>query len=62
MLADKQLDCVQLWADGWTEITKSYAINSIPRFMLFDSDVNVIPLDAQRHYSEEIRGLIETNF
>ena len=61
MLADKQLGGVQLWADGWTEITKSYAINGIPRFLLFDADGNVISLDAPRPSSEEIRGLIETN-
>lgn len=61
MLADKQLGGVQLWAKGWTEITKSYAINGIPRFMLFDTDGNVISLDAPRPSSEEIRGLIETN-
>ena len=61
MLADKQLGGVQLWANGWTEITKSYAINGIPRFLLFDADGNVISLDAPRPSSEEIRGLIETN-
>jgi thiol-disulfide isomerase/thioredoxin len=61
MLADKQLGGVQLWANGWTKITKSYAINGIPRFLLFDADGNVISLDAPRPSSEEIRGLIETN-
>jgi thiol-disulfide isomerase/thioredoxin len=61
MLADKQLGGVQLWANGWTEITKSYAINGIPRFLLFDENGNVISLDAPRPSSEEIRGLIETN-
>ena len=61
MLADKQLGGVQLWANGWTEITKSYAINGIPRFMLFDTDGNVISLNAPRPSSEEIRGLIEAN-
>jgi len=61
MVADKQLGGTQLWANGWTEITKSYAINGIPRFMLFDANGNVISLDAARPSSEEIRELIEAN-
>jgi thiol-disulfide isomerase/thioredoxin len=61
MLADKQLGGVQLWANGWTEITKSYAINGIPRFMLFDTEGNVISLDAPRPSSDEIRDLLNSN-
>ena len=61
MVADKQLGGVQLWANGWSGITKSYAINGIPRFMLFDSEGNVISLDAPRPSSAEIRGLIDAN-
>ena len=61
MLADKQLGGVQLWANGWTEITKSYAINGIPRFLLFDADGNVISLDAPRPSSEDIRELLDVH-
>ena len=61
MIADKQLGGVQLWANGWSAITKSYAINGIPRFMLFDGNGNVISLDAPRPSSAEIRGLIDAN-
>ena len=61
MLAEKQLGGIQLWANGWTEITKSYAINSIPRFMLFDADGNVISLNVPRPSSEEIRGILDAN-
>jgi len=61
MVAEKELGGVQLWADGWSAITKSYAINGIPRFMLFDANGNVISLDAPRPSSDEIRGLIDTN-
>ena len=61
MLTEKELGGVQLWADGWSKITKDYAINGIPRFMLFDADGNVISLDAPRPSSDEIRGLIEAN-
>tara|TARA_B110000008_G_scaffold276032_1_gene314589 strand:- start:1966 stop:2943 length:978 start_codon:yes stop_codon:yes gene_type:complete len=61
MVADKQLGGVQLCANGWTKITKDYAINGIPRFMLFDANGNVISLDAPRPSSDKIRGLIEAN-
>ena len=61
MVADKQLGGTQLWANGWTGITKSYAISGIPRFMLFDANGNVISLDAPRPSSEEIIELIEAN-
>ena len=46
---------------AWTKITKDYAINGIPRFMLFDANGNVISLDAPRPSSDKIRGLIEAN-
>ena len=61
MVAEKQLGGVQLWANGWTKITKSYAINGIPRFMLFDADGNVISLNAPRPSSSEIRELLDAN-
>jgi thiol-disulfide isomerase/thioredoxin len=61
MVAEKQLGGVQLWANGWTEITKSYAIISIPRFMLFDADGNIISLNAPIPSSDEIRGLLDAN-
>ena len=35
MVKDEELGGVQLWADGWSQITKDYAIFGIPRFMLF---------------------------
>ena len=61
MIAEKELGGVQLWADGWSQITKDYAIFSIPRFMIFSADGNVISTDAPRPTSEEIRGLIDAN-
>ena len=61
MLADKDLSGIQLWADGWSEITTSYAIFGIPRFMLFSADGNIISTNAPRPSSEEIRPLIEAN-
>ena len=61
MVAEKELGGVQLWADGWSKITKDYAIFGIPRFLLFDAKGNVISTNAPRPSSDEIRGLIDTN-
>ena len=61
MVADKELGGVQLWADGWSKITKEYAIFGIPRFMLFSADGNVISTNAPRPSSEDIRELLDAN-
>jgi len=61
MVAEKELGGVQLWADGWSKITKDYAIFGIPRFMLFDAQGNVISTNAPRPSSSEIRELFEAN-
>ena len=61
MLVDDHLGGVQLWADGWSEITKSYAIFGIPRFILVDKTGTLISVDAPRPSSNEIRSLIEEN-
>ena len=61
MIAEKEMGGVQLWADGWSEITKSYAIFGIPRFMLFSSDGNVISTNAARPSSDKIRGVLDAN-
>jgi len=55
MINEKNMGGVQLFANGWSQICKDYAINSIPRFMLFDPDGNIISVDAARPSSEEIR-------
>lgn len=60
MIEEKNMLGIQLFADGWkTEITKDYAIFGIPRFMLFDTDGNVINADAPRPSSPEIRELFD---
>ena len=61
MVADKELGGVQLWADGWSEITKSYAIFGIPRFLLFNAEGKVISTNAARPSSPEIRTLIDAS-
>jgi thiol-disulfide isomerase/thioredoxin len=61
MLVEDHLGGVQVWADGWSEITKSYAIFGIPRFILVDKAGSLISVDAPRPSSNEIRLLIEEN-
>jgi thiol-disulfide isomerase/thioredoxin len=61
MIAEKEMGGVQLWADGWSKITKDYAIFGIPRFMLFDAKGNVISTNAPRPSSPEIRELLDAN-
>ncbi len=59
MVVNDNLGGVQLWADGWSQITKDYAIFGIPRFMLFDQEGKVISTDAPRPSDNEIRSMIE---
>ena len=59
MVEEEELGGVQLWADGWSQITKDYAIFGIPRFMLFSEDGKVISNDAPRPSNEEIRELFD---
>ena len=61
MVDEKELGGKQLWADGWSGITKDYAIFGIPRFMLFSADGNVISTKAPRPSSDKIRGLLDSN-
>ena len=61
MLEEKEMGGIQLWADGWSEITKEYAIFGIPRFMLFAADGTVISANAPRPSSAEIRPLLDEN-
>ena len=61
MIEEKELGGTQLWADGWSKITKDYAIFGIPRFMLFSAEGNVISTNAPRPSSEGIRELLDSN-
>ena len=59
LINEKDMGGVQLIStDGWnSQIMKDYAINGIPRFMLFDREGNVISVDAPRPSSDEIRKI-----
>lgn len=59
MVREEELGGVQLWADGWSQITKDYAIFGIPRFMLFSRDGKVISNDAPRPSNDQTRKLFD---
>ena len=59
MVEEEGLGGVQLWADGWSQITKDYAIFGIPRFILFSEDGKVISNDAPRPSNQETRELFD---
>jgi len=59
MLDEKEMGGVQLFASGWSKIAKDYKINGIPRFMLFDSEGNIIDVNAPRPSNEGIKSLID---
>ena len=59
MIADENLGGIQLFASGWSDITKYYKITGIPRFMLFDKEGKIITVDAPRPSSPDLKPLIE---
>ena len=61
MIKEKDLGGIQLWANGWSQITKDYAIFGIPRFMLISREGKIISNDAPRPSSDKIRALLNSN-
>ena len=61
MVKDKNLTGIQLWANGWSDITESYAIFGIPRFLLFDENGKIISTDAPRPTNNDIRDLFDSH-
>lgn len=59
MIQDENLGGVQLFAKGWSEITKYYKITGIPRFMVFDKQGKIVTVDAPRPSSPELKTLLE---
>ncbi|MBW8050974.1 MAG: AhpC/TSA family protein [Cytophagales bacterium] len=58
MVKEKEMKGVQLFALGWSAITKDYMINSIPRFLLIDNDGKIIDANAPRP-SGKIKEILE---
>ena len=61
MVIKKKLGGIQLWANGWSEITDYYAIFSIPRFILISKEGKIISNNAPRPSSDEIIELLMKN-
>jgi len=59
MLKEKDMNGIQLFAGGWTKITKDYAIATIPRFMVFDKMGNVVSTDAPRPSDAKLKQMLE---
>lgn len=59
MLEEKEMGGVQLFASGWSKITKDYKINGIPRFMLFDKEGNIVDTRASRPSEPRTRELFD---
>ncbi|MBV7528743.1 TlpA disulfide reductase family protein [Chitinophaga sp. sic0106] len=56
---DKDMKGVQIFVNGWSEVTKFYGINGIPRFMVFDQQGKIVNIDAPRPSTPELKALIE---
>lgn len=59
MIKDENLGGVQLFASGWSKITKDYKITGIPRFMVFDKKGNIVSVDAPRPSDPKLKALLE---
>ncbi len=55
----ENLQGVQLFASGWSDIAKFYEIKGIPRFMVFDKKGNIVSTDAPRPSSPELKLLLQ---
>lgn len=61
-VAEEQLPGIQLFAEGWNNsLCKDYQIQSIPRYMLFDKEGNIITINAPLPSSPKLKELIEEN-
>lgn len=50
---------IQLFVDGWGFVTKYYQVTTIPRFLLFDKQGNIITVNAPRPSNPKLKSLIE---
>lgn len=59
MIQDENLGGVQLFASGWSKITKDYKITGIPRFMVFNKKGEIVTIDAPRPSDPALKALLE---
>jgi thiol-disulfide isomerase/thioredoxin len=58
-VAYNKLGGIQLFAGGWSsQLMNDYKITSIPRFMLFDKNGNIIDVDAPRPSDPKLKELL----
>jgi len=58
-VVNEGLTGVQVWANGWSDVTKLYDIKGIPRFMVFDKAGNIVSTDAPRPSNPELKLVLE---
>lgn len=58
MVIDQELGGVHVFAGQGSKFSEDYKITSIPHFMLFDKDGNIISIDAPRPSSPMLKDLI----
>ena len=58
-IVDEQLPGIQLFASGWSKITKDYKIEGIPRFMVFDREGKIVDATAPRPSNPALKALLE---
>lgn len=58
MIAAEQMGGIHLFADGFSEIAKSYQITSIPRFMVFDKQGNIVSSSSPRPSEPRLKTMI----
>lgn len=56
----EKLGGIQVFASGWSKITKDYRINGIPRFIVIDRKGNVVSFDAPRPSNPALKKMLET--
>ena len=49
---------IQVFASGWSKITKDYKINGIPRFIVIDRKGNVVSFDAPRPSNPALKKML----
>lgn len=59
MIKEKELEGVQLFANGFSKIANDYKINGIPRFMIINKDGTIVNADAPRPSAPETLNILK---
>jgi hypothetical protein len=57
-VAKEGLGGTQLYAKGWSDFTKYYDINAIPRFLVFDQQGKIVTVDSPRPSQSALKELL----